>query len=69
MRWRKILPGQHFHIYLIAYGVFRFFHEFLRETPKVAGPLSGYQMVAAGVVALGTAGFLKRRSTKIKACL
>src|SRR5262249_48360046 len=36
LRWKKILPGQHFHLYLIAYGLFRFAHEFLRATPQVA---------------------------------
>jgi phosphatidylglycerol:prolipoprotein diacylglycerol transferase len=37
LRWRRILPGQHFHIYLMAYGIFRFFHEFLRDTPQIIG--------------------------------
>jgi phosphatidylglycerol---prolipoprotein diacylglyceryl transferase len=61
MRWRKKLPGQHFHIYLMAYGVFRFAHEFLRDTPQVLGPLSGYQMASLGIIALGIYGFLKRK--------
>lgn len=60
LRRYKILPGQHFHIYLIAYGIFRFAHEFLRDTPQIAGVLSGYQIAAAGLVVLGTAGFLRR---------
>jgi phosphatidylglycerol:prolipoprotein diacylglycerol transferase len=60
MRWRKIFPGQHFHIYLIAYGVFRFLHEFLRATPQVLGPLSGYQIASLGIVALGIFGFWRR---------
>src|SRR6202042_2853319 len=30
LRRRRILPGQHFHLYLIAYGLFRTLHEFLR---------------------------------------
>jgi prolipoprotein diacylglyceryltransferase len=29
-RWQK-LAGQHFHIYLMTYGAFRFVHEFLRH--------------------------------------
>jgi phosphatidylglycerol:prolipoprotein diacylglycerol transferase len=60
MRWRKILPGQHFHIYLIAYGTFRFFHEFLRATPHIVGPISGYQIASLGIVALGAIGFWRR---------
>ena len=61
LRWRRILPGQHFHIYLMAYGIFRFFHEFMRDTPQITGPFSGYQLAALGVAGLGTAGFLRRR--------
>jgi phosphatidylglycerol:prolipoprotein diacylglycerol transferase len=34
LRRQKILPGQHFHVYLMAYGLFRFFHEFLRACLK-----------------------------------
>lgn len=60
-RWR-VLPGQHFHLYLIAYGTFRFFHEFLRVTPKILGPISGYQVAALAVALLGLAGFVRRRN-------
>jgi phosphatidylglycerol:prolipoprotein diacylglycerol transferase len=60
MRRRKILIGQHFHIYLMAYGTFRFAHEFLRATPQIVGPISGYQFAALGVAALGLAGFVVR---------
>jgi phosphatidylglycerol:prolipoprotein diacylglycerol transferase len=59
------LKGQHFHIYLIAYGVFRFFHEFARETPLLWGRISGYQMAAIAVAGLGTVGFLKRRQALV----
>ncbi len=55
------LPGQHFHFYLIGYGLFRFAHEFVRATPAVAGPFSGYQFAALGVVLLGLFGFVLRR--------
>jgi phosphatidylglycerol:prolipoprotein diacylglycerol transferase len=58
---RKVLwPGQHFHIYLIAYGAFRFAHEFLRATPAVVGPITGYQIAAAAVIALGITGLVIR---------
>lgn len=67
LRWRRILPGQHFHIYLMAYGVFRFFHEFLRDTPQIIGPFSGYQLAALGVAALGTIGFVRRQPCRNKA--
>ena len=61
LRRRKIWPGQHFHIYLMAYGSFRFLHEFLRDTPHILGPLSGYQIAALAVAMLGAIGFLRRQ--------
>ena len=61
-RWGRIAPGQLFHIYLMAYGIFRFFHEFLRDTPTIIGPCSGYQFAALAVAALGAAGFVRRRA-------
>lgn len=47
--WR----GQCFHLYLISYGLFRFSHEFLRDTPKSAWGIGGYQIAALGLVVLG----------------
>ena len=67
LRRQKILPGQHFHIYLMAYGLFRFFHEFLRDTPQIVGPVSGYQIAALAIFALGAAGFAMRRQTTVPA--
>jgi len=64
MRRRRLLPGQHFHIYLMAYGVFRFGHEFLRDTPRIVYGLTGYQIAAAGCALLGLIGFLKRRGQR-----
>jgi phosphatidylglycerol:prolipoprotein diacylglycerol transferase len=63
LRRKRVLAGQHFHIYLMSYGVFRFGHEYLRATPRVLAGLSGYQVMAAACVALGVAGFMKRRGT------
>ena len=62
LRRAGTLPGQHFHIYLIAYGGFRFLHEFLREEPKVWGPITGYQIAALAVMVMGVVGFVRRRS-------
>jgi phosphatidylglycerol:prolipoprotein diacylglycerol transferase len=61
LRSRKILPGQHFHIYLMAYGVFRFAHEFLRDTPQVLGVFSGYQVAALAIFVLGAWGLWWRQ--------
>jgi phosphatidylglycerol:prolipoprotein diacylglycerol transferase len=65
LRWRRILPGQHFHLYLMAYGAFRFFHEFLRDTPTILGPVSGYQIAAVAIAVLGTWGFCRRRHQRL----
>jgi phosphatidylglycerol:prolipoprotein diacylglycerol transferase len=61
MRSRGALPGQAFHLYLVAYALFRFAHEFMRDTPKVFGGLSGYQFAAIAVGALGSVGFFLRQ--------
>jgi phosphatidylglycerol:prolipoprotein diacylglycerol transferase len=57
LRRRHLFPGQHFHLYLIAYGLFRFAHEFLRDTPRLAphsaSGITGYQITALACVALG----------------
>jgi phosphatidylglycerol:prolipoprotein diacylglycerol transferase len=61
LRKTKRLPGQHFHLYLIGYGGFRFFHEFLREEPRLVIGLTGYQIASLAVLALGVIGFLSRK--------
>jgi phosphatidylglycerol---prolipoprotein diacylglyceryl transferase len=61
-RWGRIMPGQLFHFYLMAYGTFRFFHEFMRDTPRILGPFSGYQFAALGLVILGAVGFKLRQN-------
>jgi phosphatidylglycerol:prolipoprotein diacylglycerol transferase len=62
LRWGRIAPGQLFHIYLITYGTFRFFHEFLRDTPAILGPISGYQIASLAIVALGIIGLVVRQN-------
>ena len=66
MRRKGVLKGQHFHLYLMAYGLFRFGHEFLRDTPRIAGGMTGYQGIAVLVFGLGAVGFIKRRSRSAK---
>lgn len=61
MRKRSIFPGQHFHLYLIAYGLFRFLHEFMRATPKPFIGLSGYQIIALLLVIAASLAFMARR--------
>ena len=62
LRKQRLLPNQHFHIYLIGYGLFRFCHEFLRDDPRIFGPLSGYHLAALAVLGLGIFGFVRRLS-------
>ena len=59
---RKVPPlrGQLFHLYLIGYGLFRIGHEFLRGTPRLFGPFSGYQFAALVLIALGAWRFAVR---------
>jgi phosphatidylglycerol---prolipoprotein diacylglyceryl transferase len=61
MRKRSISTNQHFHLYLISYGIFRFFHEFLRTTPKPFIGLSGYQIIAILTAAAAMLAFQVRR--------
>ena len=63
LRRRNLFPGQLFHLYLITYGLFRFTHEFWRDTPQILGPISGYQIASLGLVALGATGFVRRQRT------
>ena len=62
LRRFRALPGQHFHLYLMAYGGFRFLHEFARDTPRLIGPFSGYHVLAGLLILLGGGGFLRRRA-------
>ncbi len=57
----RLAPGQHFHLYLIAYGVFRFLHEFERATPRCFGGYSGYQIAALAVAGLGGIRWAQRQ--------
>ncbi len=50
---RGMLRDRLFFLYLAAYGVFRFLHEFMRDTPKIAFGVSGYQFIALAMTALG----------------
>jgi phosphatidylglycerol:prolipoprotein diacylglycerol transferase len=63
-----LLQGRLFALYLALYGVFRFCSEYVRETPRIAGNLSGYQLLSLVCVALGGIGLWWRtRATVSKA--
>jgi prolipoprotein diacylglyceryltransferase len=63
LRQRGLLRDRLFFLYLAAYGVFRFAHEFVRDTPKLVAGFSGYQLIALGMA--GTGGFMLWRRTKL----
>jgi phosphatidylglycerol:prolipoprotein diacylglycerol transferase len=67
LRRKDLLRGQHFHLYLMGYGAFRLFHEFVRATPRIGWPLTGYQFGAVALVFLGAAAFIRRQRVRVQA--
>jgi phosphatidylglycerol:prolipoprotein diacylglycerol transferase len=52
--WRRqLLFGRLFALYLASYGAFRFFTEYLRETPKAYADLSAYQLLSVAMILAG----------------
>lgn len=61
---KRKCTGNLFHLYLIAYGLFRFGHEFVRDTPRYPGTvISPYMGLALGCAVLGILGMWRRRKT------
>lgn len=58
---RGLLRDRLFFLYLLSYGLFRFAHEFMRDTPKIWLGLSGYQGIALVMVALGAWQLWRKR--------
>ena len=56
--WQR---GNRFHVYLIAYGLFRFGHEFLRDDHTMVGPFGGYHAIALALAAFGIWRYAVRR--------
>jgi len=54
------IPGQRFNAYLIAYGCFRFAHEFARDDARWWGPLGGYHLVSMAIVLAGVVLWIRR---------
>ena len=57
-----------FFIFLAAYGAFRFLHEWLRDTPKWGGVISGYQVIALAMAVLGVAMAVRRTRSISREC-
>lgn len=63
--WRRgRMRGRIFPLYLVLYGVFRFFTEFLRVTPKVFDGLSAYQWFAIAMILAGGVALWLRRDAR-----
>jgi phosphatidylglycerol:prolipoprotein diacylglycerol transferase len=60
LRRADALRGQRFHLYLISYACFRVIHELARDTPRLAGPFSGYSLVALGLGGFGVWAWRRR---------
>jgi phosphatidylglycerol---prolipoprotein diacylglyceryl transferase len=58
---RREWLGRLFFFYLFCYGIFRFFHEFLRDTPEMFYGLSGYQWLSALMAVIGAVMLWRRR--------
>ena len=58
--WQGRFRDRLFFIFLTAYGLFRFAHEWLRDTPKWGGMISGYQVIALAMAAIGAVMFTRR---------
>lgn len=58
--------GRLIFLYFVAYGTFRFVHEWMRDTPELALGLSGYQYVSLGMAVLGLVMFVKRGAEQSK---
>lgn len=55
-----VLRDRLFFLMLVCYGTFRFFHEWLRSTPKWAGNVSGYHILCLLMIWLGLRGLTRR---------
>jgi len=57
---RQLLFGRLFAVYLMSYGAFRFFIEFVRETSKPYAGLSAYQLMCVAMIVVGAIAFVAR---------
>lgn len=60
---RLAVPGDAFKLYLLAYAVFRFGVEYVRDNPEMASGLSGSQIFLLLTVPVATAAHLWKRHT------
>lgn len=53
LRRRGLLRDRLIFLYFAAYGLFRFLHEYMRDTPAMLLGISGYQIIAVTLAAIG----------------
>lgn len=58
---RAMLPGRIFSLYMVLYGAFRFVTEPLRDTPRMFGAWSFYQVLAIAMIVVGAGTLYLRR--------
>jgi len=57
LRKSRSFENRLFFLYLVAYGAFRFVHEWVRETPVMFAGLTGYQWISLLMVVMVFMGF------------
>lgn len=67
MEERDAHPGRRYAVFLVGYGILRFFMEFLRDTPKEWMGLAHGQWFAIAGVLMGGAAFLREKRAAGKA--
>jgi phosphatidylglycerol:prolipoprotein diacylglycerol transferase len=65
LRRRPAWQGCLFFFYLVSYGTFRFFHEWVRITPKLGLGVSMYQIASLGMVGLGAAMWYRKKRAPV----
>lgn len=64
--WFDWQRDRRFAIYLIAYGAFRFAHEFVRDDARLFGAFGGYQLVAMAILGTGVVLSVRRRQGSVR---
>lgn len=62
---QKKFRGQLFHLYLMAYALFRILNETLRETPRILAGVTTYQLLAGGLFLFAFAKFRQRMKPSV----
>lgn len=60
-RWH----GRLIFLYFVCYGIFRFLHEWMRDTPKIFLDISVYQIAALVTAVIGAVMLVRRQRTAI----